>query len=184
MRHSCFVIMITCPFCGAENIEGADLCDECEHSLTDVGVREPATAVERGLLRRLPRGAVAEVAGLDRHVSQAQQRVAREAQHRQQEAAVGGLQPGRDALDLRGGAVADQQLQRRAGAGPEHLVRLTWYVTDKREYLARLREVGEAYRAVLGRHFPAMTMVQVAALIEDRAKVEIEATAVLPNGAA
>lgn len=67
-----------------------------------------------------------------------------------------------------------------ADAGPEHLVRLTWYVTDKREYLARLRDVGEAYRAVLGRNFPAMTMVQVAALVEDRAKVEIEATAVLP----
>ena len=67
-----------------------------------------------------------------------------------------------------------------AGAGPEHLVRLTWYVTDKREYLARLREVGEAYRSVLGRNYPAMTMVQVSALIEDRAKVEVEATAVLP----
>lgn len=66
------------------------------------------------------------------------------------------------------------------GAGPEHLVRLTWYVTNKREYLARLEEVGAAYRAVLGRHFPAMTMVQVADLVEDAAKVEIEATAVLP----
>ncbi|PMR73150.1 RidA family protein [Billgrantia endophytica] len=69
-----------------------------------------------------------------------------------------------------------------AGAGPEHLVRLTWYVTDKQEYLARLKEVGAAYREVLGKHFPAMTMVQVADLIEDRAKVEIEATAVLPEG--
>lgn len=68
-----------------------------------------------------------------------------------------------------------------ADAGPEHIVRLTWYVTDKREYLARLKEVGGAYRAVLGKHFPAMTMVQVADLIEDRAKVEIEATAVIPN---
>lgn len=67
-----------------------------------------------------------------------------------------------------------------AGAGPEHIVRLTWYVTDKHEYLARLKDVGAAYRRVLGRHFPAMTMVQVVALIEDRAKVEIEATAVLP----
>jgi enamine deaminase RidA (YjgF/YER057c/UK114 family) len=67
-----------------------------------------------------------------------------------------------------------------AEAGPEHLVRLTWYVTDKREYLARLTEVGQAYRRVIGRHFPAMTMVQVAALLEDRAKVEIEATAVVP----
>jgi len=67
-----------------------------------------------------------------------------------------------------------------AGAGPEHLVRLTWYVTDKREYLARLNEVGQAYRETLGRNFPAMAMVQVVALIEDRAKVEVEATAVLP----
>lgn len=68
-----------------------------------------------------------------------------------------------------------------AGAGPEHLVRLTWYVTDKQEYLKRLKDVGAAYREVLGKHFPAMTMVQVADLIEDQAKVEIEATAVLPT---
>ncbi|MCV0394563.1 MAG: RidA family protein [Rhizobiaceae bacterium] len=67
-----------------------------------------------------------------------------------------------------------------AGGKPEHIVRLTWYVTNKRDYLSRLRDVGEAYRSVMGRHFPVMTMVQVAALIEDRAKVEIEATAVLP----
>ena len=66
------------------------------------------------------------------------------------------------------------------GAGPEHVVRMTWYITDKKEYLARLPEIGEVYRSVMGRHFPAMTMVQVVALIEDRAKVEIEATAVLP----
>jgi enamine deaminase RidA (YjgF/YER057c/UK114 family) len=69
-----------------------------------------------------------------------------------------------------------------AGAKPEHLVRLTWYVTDKREYLSRLSDVGRAYRRVIGRHFPAMTLVQVTALVEDRAKVEIEATAVVPNG--
>jgi enamine deaminase RidA (YjgF/YER057c/UK114 family) len=68
-----------------------------------------------------------------------------------------------------------------AGAGPEHLVRLTWFVTDKREYLARLKEVGEAYRETLGKNFPAMTMVQVVALVEDQAKVEIEATAVVPE---
>ena len=68
-----------------------------------------------------------------------------------------------------------------AGARPEHLVRLTWYITDKREYLARSRDIGQAYRRVLGRHFPAMTLVQVVALVEDRAKVEIEATAVVPN---
>jgi len=64
---------------------------------------------------------------------------------------------------------------------PEHLVRLTWYVLDKNEYLARLNEVGQAYRRVLGRHFPAMTLVQVVGLVEARAKVEIEATAVLPR---
>ncbi|MDP9138487.1 MAG: RidA family protein [Pseudomonadota bacterium] len=68
-----------------------------------------------------------------------------------------------------------------AGARPEHIVRLTWYVTDKGEYIARLRDVGGAYRRVLGRHFPAMTLVQVVALVEDRAKVEIEATAVVPH---
>lgn len=66
-----------------------------------------------------------------------------------------------------------------AGAKPEHLVRLTWYVTDKREYLAALKEVGAAYREVLGKVFPAMALVQVADLVEDRAKVEIEATAVI-----
>jgi enamine deaminase RidA (YjgF/YER057c/UK114 family) len=68
-----------------------------------------------------------------------------------------------------------------AGAGPEHLVRLTWFVLDKQEYLARLKEVGAAYRAVLGKNFPAMSLVQVAGLVEDRAKVEIEATAVIPR---
>ena len=66
-----------------------------------------------------------------------------------------------------------------AGATPEDLVRLTWYVTDKSEYLAHQREVGEAYRRIIGRHFPAMTMVVVSALVEDAAVVEIEATAVL-----
>ena len=68
-----------------------------------------------------------------------------------------------------------------ASARPEDLVRLTWYVTDKREYLARSSEVGQAYRRVIGLHFPAMTLVQVVALVEDRAKVEIEATAVVPK---
>ena len=67
------------------------------------------------------------------------------------------------------------------GARPEHLVRLTWYVTDKHEYLGALREVGAAYRDVIGRHYPAMALVQVVALVEDRAKVEIEATAVIPQ---
>lgn len=64
-----------------------------------------------------------------------------------------------------------------AGGRVEDIVRLTWFVTDKTEYLARQREVGEAYRRVLGRHYPAMTMVVVAGLIEDEAVVEIEATA-------
>ena len=68
-----------------------------------------------------------------------------------------------------------------AGARPEHLVRLTWYVTDKRDYLSSLKELGRAYRAVIGRHYPAMALVQVVALVEDRAKVEIEATAVVPE---
>jgi len=66
-----------------------------------------------------------------------------------------------------------------AGAGPEHLVRLTWYITDKRAYVSRQKELGEVYRRVIGRNFPAMAVVQVTALIEDRAKVEIEATAVV-----
>ena len=66
-----------------------------------------------------------------------------------------------------------------AGAGPEHLVRLTWYVTDKKEYVARLKGVGRVYRDIIGKHFPAMALVQVVALVEDRAKVEIEATAVV-----
>ena len=71
-----------------------------------------------------------------------------------------------------------------AGAAPAHIVRLTWYITDKREYVSHLREVGQAYRRVLGRHYPAMTLVQVVALVEDRAKVEIEATAVVPKSGA
>lgn len=68
-----------------------------------------------------------------------------------------------------------------AGASAEHVVRMTWYVVDKREYLASLPALGGAYREVMGRHYPAMTAVQVVALIEDRARVEIEATAVIPD---
>ncbi len=67
-----------------------------------------------------------------------------------------------------------------AGATPEHLVRLTWYVTDRDEYVARLKELGTVYQEVLGKNYPAMALVQVAGLVERRAKVEIEATAVLP----
>ena len=66
-----------------------------------------------------------------------------------------------------------------AGGRPEHITRLTWYVTDKKEYLAAQADVGRAYREVMGRHFPAMAMVVVAGLVEDEAKVEIEATAVI-----
>ena len=68
-----------------------------------------------------------------------------------------------------------------AGAKPEHIVRMTWYVTDKREYLAAWREIGAAFKEVIGSFYPAMTAVQVLALIEDRAKVEIEVTAVIPD---
>ncbi len=67
-----------------------------------------------------------------------------------------------------------------AGAKPEHLVRLTWYVTDKHDYLNSLKAIGAAYRDTIGRHYPAMALVQVVALVEDRARVEIEATAVVP----
>lgn len=67
-----------------------------------------------------------------------------------------------------------------AGALPEHIARMTWYLVDKREYLARAREIGAVYRETIGSYAVAMTAVQVAGLIEDRAKVEIEVTAVLP----
>jgi enamine deaminase RidA (YjgF/YER057c/UK114 family) len=67
-----------------------------------------------------------------------------------------------------------------AGATPEHLARLTWYVTDRDEYVARRAEIGAAYREIIGRHFPAMAVVEVSRLVEPGALVEIEATAVLP----
>ncbi|WP_343264885.1 RidA family protein [Kordiimonas laminariae] len=65
------------------------------------------------------------------------------------------------------------------GAGPEHMVRMTWYITDKQEYLTRLREVGQAYRDVMGKNYPAMACVEVSGLMEDRAKIEIETTCVI-----
>ena len=68
------------------------------------------------------------------------------------------------------------------GAGPEHIVRMTWYVTDRQEYLAQLPAIGAAYREIIGKHFPAMAVVQVVALIEEAAKIEIETTAVIPHG--
>ena len=68
-----------------------------------------------------------------------------------------------------------------AGAGPEHMVRMTWYVADRVEYIARLKELGGVYREVMGKNFPAMSCVEVSGLVEDRARVEIEVTAVLPD---
>ena len=68
-----------------------------------------------------------------------------------------------------------------AGGKPEHIVRLTWYVIDKQEYLAALQEVGAAYRELMGRHYPTMAVVQVSGLVEDEARLEIEATAVIPE---
>jgi enamine deaminase RidA (YjgF/YER057c/UK114 family) len=72
-------------------------------------------------------------------------------------------------------------LVKEAGGTAEHVTRLTWFVVDKQEYLSRLNDLGSAYRAVMGFHFPAMTLVQVVALVEDQARVEIEATAVVPK---
>jgi enamine deaminase RidA (YjgF/YER057c/UK114 family) len=71
----------------------------------------------------------------------------------------------------------------QAGGRPEHLVRLTWYVIDKEEYLASVREVGAAYREVIGRHYPTMAVVQVGGLVDAEARLEIEATAVIPDAA-
>jgi enamine deaminase RidA (YjgF/YER057c/UK114 family) len=70
-----------------------------------------------------------------------------------------------------------------ASAKPEHVARMTWYVTDKRQYLARLAEIGAAWRELMGRSFPAMTLVEVSALLEERALVEIETTAIVPDAA-
>ncbi len=72
------------------------------------------------------------------------------------------------------------EVLRAGGAGPEHLVRLTWYVTDRDAYTGALREIGQAYRDIVGRHWPAMAVVIVAGLVEPHAMVEIEATAVVP----
>ena len=68
-----------------------------------------------------------------------------------------------------------------AGGRPEHLVRLTWYVLDKQEYLGALKEVGAAYRELIGKHYPVMAVLQVSALVEDAARLEIEATAAIPD---
>ena len=75
--------------------------------------------------------------------------------------------------------LSTRAIMEEGGAGPEHMVRMTWYITDKRDYLSRLTEIGATYRDVMGKNYPAMTCVQVAALIEDDAKIEIETTCVL-----
>jgi enamine deaminase RidA (YjgF/YER057c/UK114 family) len=69
----------------------------------------------------------------------------------------------------------------QAGGRPEHIVRLTWYVLDKQEYLGALKDVGAAYRELMGRHYPVMAVLQVSGLVEDAARLEIEATAVIPE---
>ena len=88
-----------------------------------------------------------------------------------------------DDLALQLGQALDNTLAvlREAGAGPEHVVRMTWYITDKRDYLARARELGEVWRTRMGRHYPAMAVVEVSALIEERARIEIETTAIIPD---
>ncbi len=102
---------------------------------------------------------------------------------------VGGMVGWNEAGEFAGDFVAQtrQALQNiltvlaEAQAGPEHIARLTWYVTDLELYRASLKELGHVYRALMGRHFPAMAVVQVAALVEREALVEIEATALLPD---
>ena len=73
------------------------------------------------------------------------------------------------------------EIVREANGRPEHLVRLTWYILDKKEYLASLKEVGAAYRELMGKHYPTMAVVQVGGLVEEEARLEIEATAVIPE---
>lgn len=70
---------------------------------------------------------------------------------------------------------------RAGGAEPHHITTMTWYFTDKQEYVGNLKGIGQAYREIIGKHFPAMAAVQVVALVEDRAKIEIQATAVVPD---
>lgn len=87
----------------------------------------------------------------------------------------------RFAVQLRQALQNIKTLLAQAGGGPEHLVRLTWFVTNLDEYRAEQKEIGAAYRDVIGRHYPPMSVVQVVALVEPGAKVEIEATAVVPD---
>ena len=88
------------------------------------------------------------------------------------------------AAQLRQALLNTKAVLAEAGAGPEHVVRMTWYIIDKAEYLASLAEVGAAYRDVMGKSFPAMAVVEVKGLIEDGARLEIETTAVVPTGSA
>jgi len=88
------------------------------------------------------------------------------------------------AAQLRQALLNTKAVLAEAGAGPEHVVRMTWYIVDKAEYLASLAEVGAAYRDVMGKSFPAMAVVEVKGLIEDGARLEIETTAVVPTGSA
>lgn len=74
------------------------------------------------------------------------------------------------------------EVLREAGAKPEHIVRMNWYVVDKNEYLGAYRQLGAVYREIIGSHYPAMTAVQVTSLLEDAARLEIEVTAVIPDG--
>lgn len=98
---------------------------------------------------------------------------------------VGWNQQGQFAADFAG--QVRQALQNvvevlfQAAAKPQHIVRMTWYVLDKKEYMGAFKEIGTVYREIIGRHYPAMTAVEVSALIEDRARVEIEVTAVVPD---
>jgi enamine deaminase RidA (YjgF/YER057c/UK114 family) len=94
---------------------------------------------------------------------------------------AGGAFPARDiAGQVRQALLNIVMVLAEAGARPEHVVRMTWFVTDKRAYLVAQPEIGAAYREVMGRHYPAMSVVAVSALLEDQAVVEIEATAVIP----
>ena len=77
--------------------------------------------------------------------------------------------------------LSTRAIMEEGGAGPEHMVRMTWYITDKREYLSRLGEIGKIYRDVMGKNYPVMACVQVAALMEDRAKIEIETTCIVES---
>jgi enamine deaminase RidA (YjgF/YER057c/UK114 family) len=90
--------------------------------------------------------------------------------------------PSRDfAAQLRQTLLNTKAVLAEAGAGPEHVVRMTWYVVDKKEYLASLDAVGSVYREVMGKNFPAMAVVEVKGLIEEGARLEIETTAVVPR---